>query len=64
MPQSSIQKILLVVPPFYRLMGGRNNCIHLGLSYIAATLNKQGCEVKIYNADDGTQDKNIDLGGI
>ena len=64
MHQGSIQKILLVVPPFYRLMGGRNNWIHLGLSYIAATLNKQGYEVKIYNAGHGTQDKDIDLGGV
>lgn len=64
MPQGKIQKVLLVVPPFYRLMGGRNNWIHLGLSYVGGALNKYGYEVKIYNADHGTEDKDIDLRGV
>ena len=64
MLQSKIQKVLLVVPPFYRLMGGRNKWIHLGLSYVGSVLNKYGYEVKIYNADHGTEDKDIDLGGV
>lgn len=44
-------KILLISPPFYRLMGSHYNGIHLGLSYIAAILQKHDHEVRIYNAD-------------
>ena len=46
-----MSKILLVSPPFYRLMGSHYNGIHLGLSYIASILNKNGHDVEIYNAD-------------
>jgi anaerobic magnesium-protoporphyrin IX monomethyl ester cyclase len=53
------QKILLIVPPFYRLMGGKNNWIQLGLGYIAGTLNQNGYQVKVYNAD--YEDKERDL---
>ena len=64
MAQSSIfQKTLLVVPPFYRLMGGRNEWIHLGLSYVGAVLNRNGHEVKIYNTDHSSEDEDIDLRG-
>lgn len=45
------KKILLIVPPFYRLLGSRNNWIHLGLHYIGANLDKHGHSVKIYNTD-------------
>jgi len=62
--ERDIQKILLVVPPFYRLIGGKNNWVHLGLSYVGSVLNKYGYEVKIYNADHGLQDKDIDLRGV
>ena len=45
------KKVLLVNPPFYRLMDSHFNGLSLGLSYIAAVLSKNGYEVKIYNAD-------------
>jgi anaerobic magnesium-protoporphyrin IX monomethyl ester cyclase len=45
------KRILLVNPPFYRLMNSHFNGLSLGLSYIAAVLLKNGHEVKIYNAD-------------
>ena len=44
-------KILLISPPFYRLMGSHHNGINLGLSYIAAVLKENGHDVRIYNAD-------------
>ena len=47
----SQKKILLVNPPFYRLMNSHFNGLSLGLSYIAAVLSKNGYEVRIYNAD-------------
>lgn len=45
------KKILLITPPFYRLMGGKNNWVQLGLGYIASFLNESGYEVRVYNAD-------------
>lgn len=45
------RKALLVIPPFYRLMGARNNWLNLGLSYIAGVLEGAGTKVKVYNAD-------------
>ena len=45
------KRVLLVNPPFYRLMNSHFNGLSLGLSYIAAVLLKNGYEVKIYNAD-------------
>lgn len=44
-------RILLVAPPFYRLMGSHFNGMQLGISYIAAFLAKHGHQVKIYDAD-------------
>ncbi len=44
-------KILLIVPPFYRLLGSRNNWMHIGLQYVASVLSKNGYSVKIYNTD-------------
>lgn len=44
-------RVLLINPPFYRLMGSHFNGINLGLSYIGAALAQLGYEVKIYNAD-------------
>jgi len=51
MKKSNKKRILLISPPFYRLMGSHYNGIALGQSYIAAVLISQGHEVKIYNAD-------------
>lgn len=55
------QRILLIVPPFYRLMGGKNNWIHLGLSYIGAVLDEHEYYVRIYNADHEDQERDISL---
>lgn len=51
------KKTLLIAPPFYRFLGSRNNWIHLGLHYVASTLNAHGHHVRVYNAD---ADKNVD----
>ena len=46
-----MKKILLINPPFYRLMGSHFNGMNLGLSYIASILAHNGYNVAIYNAD-------------
>ena len=45
------KRVLLIEPPFYRLMGSHFNSMCLGLCYIGAVLKEGGHEVKIYNAD-------------
>lgn len=45
------KKILLINPPFYRLMNSHFNGLSLGLGYIASVLKNNGHVVKIYNAD-------------
>jgi anaerobic magnesium-protoporphyrin IX monomethyl ester cyclase len=44
-------RVLLVNPPFYRIMGSHYNGISLGIAYIAAVLNKEGHDAWTYNAD-------------
>jgi radical SAM superfamily enzyme YgiQ (UPF0313 family) len=44
-------KILLIKPPFYRLMKSHFNGLDLGLAYIAAVLDKNGFYTRLYNAD-------------
>lgn len=44
-------KVLLVNPPFYRLLGSHYNGLSLGLAYIAAALNAAGHDAWLYNAD-------------
>lgn len=46
-------RVLLISPPFYRLMteGGHYNGLNLGLSYIGAVLREQGHIVGMYCAD-------------
>ncbi len=44
-------KVLLISPPFYRLMGSHYNGIHLGLGYISSLLKRNGHKTIIYNAD-------------
>jgi radical SAM superfamily enzyme YgiQ (UPF0313 family) len=51
MKNRNSKKILLINPPFYRLMNSHFNGLSLGLSYIAALLSENGHKVKIYNAD-------------
>lgn len=46
-----MSKILLISPPFYRLMGSHYNGLNLGIDYIASFLNQNGHEAIIYNAD-------------
>lgn len=44
-------KVLLVNPPFYRLLGSHYNANSLGIAYIASYLNKRGHNAWLYNAD-------------
>ncbi len=44
-------RILLVNPPFYRLLGSHYNGLSLGLAYIASSLEAAGHEAWILNAD-------------
>lgn len=46
-----MKKILLIAPPFYRLLGSHFNGLHLGIAYIAAVLKQYGHDAKVYNAD-------------
>ncbi len=46
-----MKRVLLIAPPFYRLMGSHYNGLHLGIAYIAAVLKKHGHTVGVYNAD-------------
>ena len=51
MDSKSKKRVLLINPPFYRLMNSHFNGLSLGLSYIAAVLSEKRYEVGIYNAD-------------
>ena len=44
-------RVLLVNPPFYRLLGSHYNSNSLGIAYIASTLNQNGHDAWLYNAD-------------
>ena len=44
-------RVLLVNPPFYRFLGSHYNANSLGIAYIASTLNKNGHDAWLYNAD-------------
>ena len=44
-------KVLLVNPPFYRLLGSHYNANSLGIAYIASYLNNRGHDAWLYNAD-------------
>src|SRR4030043_88052 len=46
-----MKKILLIAPPFYRLLGSHYNGLHLGIAYIAAVLQQHGHQARVYNAD-------------
>ena len=46
-------KVLLIAPPFYRLLGSHYDGLHLGITYIAAVLKEHGHLVNVYNADYG-----------
>ena len=44
-------RVLLVNPPFYRLLGSHYNANSLGIAYIASLLNERGHDAWLYNAD-------------
>ena len=44
-------KVLLVNPPFYRLLNSHYNANSLGIAYVASYLNSQGHDAWLYNAD-------------
>jgi anaerobic magnesium-protoporphyrin IX monomethyl ester cyclase len=46
-----MSKVLLVNPPFYRLLGSHYNANSLGIAYIASFLNQNGHNAWLYNAD-------------
>ena len=46
-----MSRVLLVNPPFYRLLGSHYNANSLGIAYIASYLNKRGHDTWLYNAD-------------
>ena len=46
-----MSRVLLVNPPFYRLLGSHYNASSLGIAYIESTLNQNGHDVWLYNAD-------------
>ena len=48
-------KILLVLPPFLRLHGLKLGYFPLGLGYLAAYVEKNGFDVKMYNAELGEE---------
>ena len=59
-----MSKILLVSPPFYRLMGSHYNGLLLGILYIAAILREDGHEVAVLNADFEDRNDYLDQTGI
>jgi len=49
--------ILLINPPFYRLMGLRYPSFPIGLGYLGSVLNEKGHKVQIYNVEHDTENK-------
>lgn len=45
------KRVLLVNPPFYRVLGTHYNAFSLGIAYIAGMLNAHGHDAWLYNAD-------------
>lgn len=54
-------RTLLIIPPFYRMLGGRNNWVHLGVGYLSSMLHQNGIEVKVYNTDYVEDGKDLNL---
>ena len=46
-----MSRVLLVNPPFYRLLGSHYNANSLGIAYIASYLNQHGHDCNLYNSD-------------
>ena len=58
--ESSVTKVLLVSPPFYRLLGSHFNGASLGLAYLSSVLEAAGVECGIFNADFSPDDRYSD----
>ena len=56
-----MSKVLLVNPPFYRLLGSHYNANSLGIAYIASYLNNRGHDAWLYNADYISEKRYIQL---
>jgi len=48
---SDVSRVLLVNPPFYRLLKSHYNANSLGIAYVASYLNSKGHDAWLYNAD-------------
>ena len=46
-----MSRVLLVNPPFYRLLQSHYNANSLGIAYVASYLNSNGHDAWLYNAD-------------
>lgn len=57
-------RVLLVNPPFYRLLNSHYNANSLGIAYIAANLNGHGHDAWLYNADFLNSEQYANLRGI
>ncbi|MDO8659933.1 MAG: radical SAM protein [Candidatus Parcubacteria bacterium] len=57
-------RIILVNPPFYRLLGSHYNANSLGIAYIASVLNQNGHDAYLYNADFVDEKEYANLKGI
>lgn len=57
-------RVLLVNPPFYRLLGSHYNANSLGIAYIASFLNHNGHDAWLYNADFLNRQNFINLNGL
>ena len=57
-------KVLLVNPPFYRLLGSHYNANSLGIAYITSVLNENGHDAWTYNADYLSSNQYKDLSSL
>ena len=59
-----MSRVLLVNPPFYRFLGSHYNANSLGIAYVASTLNQNGHDAWLYNADYLAEDDYKKLKGL
>ncbi len=52
-------KVLLIMPPFVRLMGVRLSYFPLGLGYLAASLKERGIDARIYNTENPARKEDL-----
>ncbi len=53
-------KIILIDPPFYRILGFYNRYFPIGITAIATFLRQQGHDVVVYDADFNDSPDNMD----